>query len=135
MMKKYLATLLALTHMTLSSADEREEDLKFRITTINLIEALVQQGVLDKEKAKNIIQEAEKKAAVLARQQRAEELKAEKCRQSQGGRGGEAGQSQGGGSGKDCKIEGGGSGQAGKGSRHGAGERAKIRIPAHGRCR
>lgn len=68
-----LIALLAASLAAQAQADEREELLKLKNTTVNLIDALVQQGILDKEKAKNIIKTAEDKAVVEAKQQRAAE--------------------------------------------------------------
>ncbi|MDD5034369.1 MAG: putative porin [Methylococcaceae bacterium] len=50
-----------------AKADEKEELLKLRNTTLNLIEMLVEQGVLDKQKAEKMIQQAEKKAVEEAK--------------------------------------------------------------------
>lgn len=52
-----------------AGADEKEELLKLRNTTLNLIDLLVQQGILDKRKAGDMIQQAEKKAAIEAREE------------------------------------------------------------------
>ncbi|CAL1239702.1 putative porin [Candidatus Methylocalor cossyra] len=57
-------------------ADEKEELLKLRNTTLNLIELLVQQGVLDKRKAEQMIQQAERKAAAEAKAQAEQEARA-----------------------------------------------------------
>jgi hypothetical protein len=73
-----LAGLMAATLITPVMADEREELLKLKNTTVNLIDALVQQGILDKDKAQNLIQSAEAKAATEAKQQRAVEEKDQK---------------------------------------------------------
>jgi hypothetical protein len=73
-----LAGVIAAILMNPVAADEREELLKLKNTTVNLIDALVQQGILDKDKAKNLISSAESKAATEAKQQRAEEEKAQK---------------------------------------------------------
>ncbi|MEY2680044.1 MAG: hypothetical protein RL661_275, partial [Pseudomonadota bacterium] len=48
---------------------EKEELLKLRNTTINLIDMLVEQGVLDKDKAASMVKRAEKKAAVEAKEE------------------------------------------------------------------
>jgi hypothetical protein len=50
-------------------ADEKEELLKLRNTTLNLIDLLVQQGILDKQKAGEMIKQAEKKAAAEAKEE------------------------------------------------------------------
>jgi hypothetical protein len=50
-----------------SEKNEKEELLKLRNTTLNLIELLVQQGILDKGKAEQMIQQAEQKAAAEAK--------------------------------------------------------------------
>lgn len=47
--------------------EEKEELLKLRNTTLNLIDLLVQQGILDKGKAEQMIRQAEEKAAVEAK--------------------------------------------------------------------
>ena len=46
---------------------EKEELLRLRNTTLNLIDMLVEQGVLDKDKAATMVKQAEKKAAAEAR--------------------------------------------------------------------
>jgi len=68
-----IAALVAAALVSPAQADEREELLKLKNTTVNLIDALVQQGILDKKKAQAIIQSAEAKAATEAKQQRADE--------------------------------------------------------------
>ncbi|MGZ8219976.1 putative porin [Methylomagnum sp.] len=64
-----LALLISgtLASSTAFGADEKEELLKLRNTTLNLIDLLVQQGVLDKQKAGAMIEQAEKKAAAEAK--------------------------------------------------------------------
>ena len=52
---------------------EKEELLKLRNTTINLIDMLVEQGVLDKDKAASMVKRAEKKAAVEAKEEAGED--------------------------------------------------------------
>ena len=59
-------------------ASEREELLELKNTTINLIELFVEQGLLDKEKAKALVNAAKQKAAQEARQQMAQERAEEK---------------------------------------------------------
>jgi hypothetical protein len=68
---KSLALLLACALAASPAAhggekNEKEELLKLRNTTLNLIELLVQQGILDKGKAEQMIQQAEQKAAAEA---------------------------------------------------------------------
>lgn len=60
-------------------ADEKEDLLTLRNTTLNLIDALVEQGVLDGKKAKALVQAAEAKAKKTA----AETLAAERAAQAQ----------------------------------------------------
>jgi hypothetical protein len=50
-----------------ATSQEKEELLKLKNTTLNLIDMLVEQGVLDKNKAANMVKHAEKKAADEAR--------------------------------------------------------------------
>ena len=52
---------------------EKEELLRLRNTTLNLIDMLVEQGVLDKDKAATMVKRAEKKAAAEAREEAREE--------------------------------------------------------------
>ena len=51
------------------AATEKEELLKLRNTTLNLIDMLVEQGVLDKDKASAMVKKAEKKAEVEAKEE------------------------------------------------------------------
>ena len=77
-MKPETPVVLAMLASSLGStavAGEREELLTLKNTTLNLIQALVQQGVLDKNKAQALVTAAEQKAAVEAKQQVAEEAK------------------------------------------------------------
>jgi hypothetical protein len=82
---KFLPLALLVSGTLASSAafgatDEKEELLKLRNTTLNLIDLLVQQGVLDKQKAGAMIEQAEKKAAAEAKaeaRQEAEQAAAE----------------------------------------------------------
>lgn len=79
-MKPETPVVLAMMVSSLSPAamaGEREDLLTLKNTTVNLIQALVQQGVLDKNKADALVQAAEQKAAVEARQQLADEAKAQ----------------------------------------------------------
>jgi len=69
--------------VTATRASEKEELLKLKNTTINLIEALVQQGVLDKKTAETLVKNAEDKAAVDAKKEMEQE-KAE-VRQAEAG--------------------------------------------------
>lgn len=66
------ALMLALPAAASPSSD-KEELLKLKNTTVNLIDALVQQGILDKKKAEAIIKEAESKAAVDAKKEMEQE--------------------------------------------------------------
>lgn len=59
-------------------ANEREELLELKNTTTNLIELFVEQGLLDKEKAKVLVNAAKKKAAQEAKDQIAKERAEEK---------------------------------------------------------
>ena len=79
-----LAALLASTMALQAQASEKEELLTLKNTTINLIELLVQQGVLDKQKAQDLIKAAEQKAAQEAKQQLAAEQAAAKVYSPQG---------------------------------------------------
>lgn len=73
-MSKYsFAALLAGAAISPAMAGEKEELLKIRNTTLNLIELLVEQGVLDKSKAEAMIQKAEAKAAADAKKATEEE--------------------------------------------------------------
>lgn len=55
-----------------AAADEREELLKLKNTTLTLIQMLVEQGVLDRKKAEALIKQAEQKGEAAVREQRAE---------------------------------------------------------------
>lgn len=65
--------LVASAAISPAIANEKEELLKIRNTTLNLIELLVEQGVLDKAKAEAMIRKAEAKAAADARNATEEE--------------------------------------------------------------
>ncbi|MGH8547363.1 MAG: putative porin [Methylococcales bacterium] len=54
--------------ITETKADEKQELLEIKNTTLNLIEALVEEGLLSKEKARTLIKKAEAKAAMEAKQ-------------------------------------------------------------------
>ncbi|WP_240342404.1 putative porin [Methylococcus sp. EFPC2] len=87
-MSKYsLAALLAGAAISPAMAGEKEELLKIRNTTLNLIELLVEQGVLDKSKAEAMIQKAEAKAAADAKKA-VEEEKVQAARDAAPGDGG-----------------------------------------------
>ncbi|MDP3529386.1 putative porin [Methylicorpusculum sp.] len=58
-------------------AAEKEELLKLKNTTVNLMDLLVEEGVLDKKKTESLIRAAEQKAAVEAKQQIARETSEE----------------------------------------------------------
>lgn len=82
-----LATaLLAGALVSPAMAGEKEELLKLKNTTINLIDILVQQGVLDKKKAQDLIKSAEDKAAAEAKQQLADEAAEQKAAAPKGGK-------------------------------------------------
>lgn len=69
---RYSALTLALASIgfnPLVMATEKEDLLALKNTTVNLIEMLVDQGVLDKQKAQAMIQKAEQKAKLEASQQ------------------------------------------------------------------
>lgn len=68
-----LFIVLALTAPAALATSEKEELLKLRNTTVNLIDMLVEQGVLDKQKAASMIKKAEQKAAEEARSEAREE--------------------------------------------------------------
>lgn len=63
---------LGVTNVGMAST-EKEELLKLKNTTINLIDMLVEQGVLDKDKAARMVQHAEKKAEEETRNEVAEQ--------------------------------------------------------------
>jgi hypothetical protein len=67
--RKPLALLAACALASSASAGEKEELLKLRNTTINLIDILVQQGIIDKDKADRMIKDAEVKASEEAKKQ------------------------------------------------------------------
>jgi hypothetical protein len=67
--RKPIVLLMASALASSVNAGEREELLKLRNTTINLIDILVQQGVIDKAKAEKMIQDAEAKANEEVKQQ------------------------------------------------------------------
>jgi hypothetical protein len=85
------ATALLLCALAASSAwaDEKEDLLKLRNTTLNLIDMLVDQGVLDKQKAQKLIQQAEQKAAQEAKAEAAKSKAAEPEARVVGGKPGE----------------------------------------------
>jgi hypothetical protein len=62
-----VAVLVACALASSAAAEEKEELLKLRNTTLNLIDLLVQQGILDKQKAEAMIRQAERKATEEAR--------------------------------------------------------------------
>jgi hypothetical protein len=71
--RSLLVLLAGLTAVDGAVASEREELLTLKNTTVNLIELLVEQGLVDKQKAQNLIKAAEQKAALETKQQLAEE--------------------------------------------------------------
>jgi hypothetical protein len=74
---KYKLLLLLSCGMAVSAhAGEREEVLKLRNTTVNLIDMLVQQGIIDKNKAEAMIRDAEVKASEEAKRQIEDEKQA-----------------------------------------------------------
>jgi len=69
-----LAALMTLGCGTVAQADEREDLETLKQTTINLIQALVQQGVLPADKADALVKQAETKArAAVAEAKKAEQ--------------------------------------------------------------
>lgn len=62
-----VSCVLATSVAAADGNNEKEELLKLRNTTLNLIDLLVQQGILDKRKAGEMIEQAEKKASEEAR--------------------------------------------------------------------
>jgi len=62
-------------------AGEREELLELKNTTVNLIDIFVQQGLLDKQKADQLVQAAKSKAAIDAKAQLAQESKQAQLKQ------------------------------------------------------
>lgn len=73
---KTLAVLIAAAFATAPAlADERENLEMLRQTTLNLIDALVDNGVLPKDKADALVRAAEKKAAQTVREKTAAEAK------------------------------------------------------------
>ncbi|MGX2032397.1 MULTISPECIES: putative porin [Methylocaldum] len=71
--RKLLAAPLALILASTAAAGEKEELLKLKNTTLNLIDILVQQGIIDKSKAEDMIKQAETKAAAEAKAEAAKE--------------------------------------------------------------
>lgn len=60
------------TNANLANADERESLEQLRATTTNLIELLVQEGVLNKDKAEAIVKKAKQDAAIQTQQAKTE---------------------------------------------------------------
>ncbi|WP_119628140.1 putative porin [Methylocaldum marinum] len=73
--RKLLAAPLALILASTAAAGEKEELLKLKNTTLNLIDILVQQGIIDKSKAEEMIKQAETKAEAEARAEAAKEAR------------------------------------------------------------
>jgi Putative porin len=71
--KRLLPVLVAALISTSVAAGESEELLKLKNTTLNLIEALVKEGILSRERADALISEAEHSAAEQASQQERKE--------------------------------------------------------------
>ncbi len=71
LLRRPLVILIIISNVvfiTLARADEKRELLEIKNTTLNLIEALVEEGLLSKEKARTLIKKAEAKAAADAKQ-------------------------------------------------------------------
>lgn len=85
-----LAPLLAGSLLTSAHASDKEELLTLKNTTLNLIQALVEQGILDQKKAKAMIAAAEKKAAAEAKQALQNEDKAKAVADAGDGKPGKA---------------------------------------------
>lgn len=73
--KSAAALLLCALATPAAHADEKQELLKLRNTTLNLIDMLVEQGILDKQKAQKMIRQAEEKAAQEAQEAPAPEAR------------------------------------------------------------
>jgi len=73
MSKRLLPLLLTALISTSVAADEQEELLKLKNTTLNLIEALVKEGILSRERADALVAEAERSAAEETKQQERKE--------------------------------------------------------------
>jgi len=69
---KLLILFTASFAMTTAWSSEREELLKLKNTTLNLIQALVEEGLLPAEKARKLIRRAEAKAAEEVKEAAAE---------------------------------------------------------------
>ncbi|HLF97207.1 MAG TPA: putative porin [Methylococcaceae bacterium] len=74
--RKLLSLPLALILASSATAGEKEELLKLKNTTVNLIDMLVQQGIIDKTKAEEMIRQAEVKASEEAKAEAAKEEQA-----------------------------------------------------------
>lgn len=71
-----LITLVLLSQYHLAQADERESLEQLKATTTNLIDLLVQEGVLNKDKADALIKKATADAATQVKQAKAQEANA-----------------------------------------------------------
>ncbi|MES2579530.1 MAG: putative porin [Pseudomonadota bacterium] len=71
-----LLTLILLTQINAAQADERESLEQLKATTTNLIDLLVQEGVLNKDKADALIKKATADAANQVKQVKAQEANA-----------------------------------------------------------
>lgn len=70
--KRIVPALLALAMSAPVAADQKEELLKLKNTTLGLVEALVKEGILSRERADQLIAEAEASAVAETRQQETE---------------------------------------------------------------
>ena len=75
--KKFLVLCMTAVLAPNVQADDKEELLKLRATTMSLIDALVREGILSKQRADEIVQQAEQKADAEVR--RAEREQVEKA--------------------------------------------------------
>ncbi|HED14068.1 MAG TPA: hypothetical protein ENI62_10530 [Gammaproteobacteria bacterium] len=76
--KRLLPLVITVLLSTSVVADEKEELLKLKNTTLNLIEALVTEGILSRERANALIAEAERSAADEVKQQEHKEAEGDR---------------------------------------------------------